>query len=699
MFQPPSSGFEIQVPEPLHVFKNRVTHPDNEQLILAARDSRLLSKAKIKQYKRRRAALEIALARLGWEQLQADLEAVKTSYHEYRVEFHNLKLSLNDTSDVDEQRRIKNEMRQLRQDKALVVENYRRYAALIGQPRQPKHRRIGFFARRSPIKRLAHDLMNGDTPLLKMVRQIRYIDQRLEEHREAVAHEKERDRLCKELAKEAKLFARIIKERWAAMGYCYKFQVNKGNRIKTVTRYVKFARVEVTEDQIHFKVEVTKQGLWGETHNQVPWGVQVGKLIAAEVLMELTTACQRQVTSPHHEEGVDFTNGCWITVNRLGSTDGLMDYIELRQCMATYKRDWHEELPIPMGVKRGRVVNWVRLTKQPHLLVAGQTGVGKSNVFNVFITTLVKMHSPDEIRLLLVDLKEGIGFNLYSGLPHLLTGIVTEVEQLDVVLQQLEMLRRQRTLQIKGIADNIDDYNRRVAPEHKMMRIVVVMDEYQEVSAADKETRERVHTLTHKLVAKARAVGIHLFIGTQVAYMDMLPSKIKANITFVLSGRLRTIGASISTFGSKEAATLPAVKGRMLCDDGNGVYPVQIPYCTGSDITEALETAQTWDTPRPLDLPYIDTTVEAPDIIDVRKLTTEDVIRFAIEQCDGALKAKTIHEQLGKDYGVGQPAITKMVKEIIGSETVSFHGQTYIPTIQRGNWYKLERAEETIEAA
>jgi hypothetical protein len=696
MFEAPRTGIglEVEVPEPMHVFKQRVIHPDNEQLILAAQDARLLSPARLKKYRLRGQALKLALAELDYESIKSELDAIQTMYEVYRAQIHDLKLSQKDLDHLNAWV-IDLEIERIKQENAGLLRNYTRLNKLVTAARTPTPPVYRWIERISPVKKLARDLSCGEMSLRGMARQLEQIRQRLSEHQEAVTQQKHREELCNEMAKEARMFAKIIQRRWAGLGFCHRYNIVRNGKSRTITNHVRFSRVEVTEDEIHLKIDVTSLGLFGETRNEMPTGVAVGRLLAPEVMDDLTVACQRQVTTPHTEDHADYVNGAWVTISRLGSTDGLMDYIPLKPVMATYKREWHEALPFPMGVKKGRVVNWLKLTNQPHLMVAGQTGAGKSNVFNVFVTTAITMHSPDEIRLILVDLKEGVGFLKYEGLPHSLGSVLTELDQLDHLLQRLEKLRKQRTEQIRVIADNIDDYNLQVSPEHRMTRIIVLCDEYQEVAAAPKELRQRIHALTHKIAAKGRNVGIHLFLGTQSPFTDMIPGKIKANITFVLSGRQRTLGASLSTFGSKIATELPKIPGRMICDDGSDVYQVQIPHVSGSDITEAIERAHTWEPPRLLLLPEVEYDPgETPLLEDTPPFTIGDVIHFALSEADGYVKASQIWQEVGKERGVGQPTITKLVKDVTGRKVIEYDGQRYQPVKKKGNFYRLEIVNE-----
>jgi S-DNA-T family DNA segregation ATPase FtsK/SpoIIIE len=171
----------------------------------------------------------------------------------------------------------------------------------------------------------------------------------------------------------------------------------------------------------------------------------------------------------------------------------------------------------------------VDLAKMPHLLIAGATGSGKSVCVNALITSLLMRARPDEVRLVLVDLKR-VELAAYEGLPHLLTDVIVEAGDARAALHWAvaQMEDRYRGLAAKA-ERNIAAYNTspRVAEHERLPYIVVVVDEL-----ADLMMREgrKVEDPIVKLAQKARAVGIHLVLATQRPSVNVVTGLIKANV-------------------------------------------------------------------------------------------------------------------------------------------------------------------------
>jgi S-DNA-T family DNA segregation ATPase FtsK/SpoIIIE len=171
----------------------------------------------------------------------------------------------------------------------------------------------------------------------------------------------------------------------------------------------------------------------------------------------------------------------------------------------------------------------VDLARMPHLLIAGATGSGKSVCVNALITSLLLRASPDELKLILVDLKR-VELSAYQDLPHLLTQVVVEAHDARSALAWtvLEMEERYRTLADAG-QRNITAYNASIGSGavKRMPYIVIVIDEL-----ADLMMREgrKVEDPVVKLAQKARAVGIHLVLATQRPSVNVVTGLIKANV-------------------------------------------------------------------------------------------------------------------------------------------------------------------------
>jgi S-DNA-T family DNA segregation ATPase FtsK/SpoIIIE len=187
----------------------------------------------------------------------------------------------------------------------------------------------------------------------------------------------------------------------------------------------------------------------------------------------------------------------------------------------------------------------VDLAKMPHLLIAGATGSGKSVMVNALITSLLCNATPDDVRMILVDLKR-VELAAYNGLPHLLVPVITEPERAKAALKWAvnEMENRYRRF-AGATARNIRAFNEsRADPEDRMPYIVLVVDEL-----ADLMMREGKHVEDPivRLAQKARATGIHMVLATQRPSVNVVTGLIKANfpsrIAFAMASQIdsRTI--------------------------------------------------------------------------------------------------------------------------------------------------------------
>ncbi|MGB5395811.1 MAG: DNA translocase FtsK 4TM domain-containing protein [Gammaproteobacteria bacterium] len=210
------------------------------------------------------------------------------------------------------------------------------------------------------------------------------------------------------------------------------------------------------------------------------------------------------------------------------------------------------------------------LGKMPHLLVAGTTGSGKSVCINALLMSLLYKSKPSEVRMILIDPKM-LELNVYDGIPHLLTPVVTDMKDAANALRWCvgEMENRYALMASLGVR-NIAGYNRKVKeaidagkpledplfdPDHAapgaqpqklttLPYIVVVVDEFADLFMV---VGKKIEELIARLAQKARASGIHLILATQRPSVDVITGLIKSNIptriAFQVSARVdsRTI--------------------------------------------------------------------------------------------------------------------------------------------------------------
>lgn len=188
------------------------------------------------------------------------------------------------------------------------------------------------------------------------------------------------------------------------------------------------------------------------------------------------------------------------------------------------------------------------LAKMPHVLIAGATGSGKSVCLNTIITSLVVRHTPETLRLLLIDPKM-VELSAYSDLPHLRHSVVTDPKDAAGVFKWavVEMERRYELLSANGVR-SLAEFNRRVADGVVLRRpeadgeegdpdrfiyddgalpfIVLVVDELADLMMT---VQADVEKPLAQLAQKARAIGIHLIVATQRPSVNVITGLIKAN--------------------------------------------------------------------------------------------------------------------------------------------------------------------------
>ena len=181
-------------------------------------------------------------------------------------------------------------------------------------------------------------------------------------------------------------------------------------------------------------------------------------------------------------------------------------------------------LPVALGKGSGGETAVIDLAKMPHLLIAGATGSGKSVCINAIISCLIMERSPAEMRLLLIDPKR-VEMTPYNGIPHLLTPVVVETDQVVGLLKGMinEMLDRYRRMEEVGVR-NIEAYNHKA--DEKMPLLVVAVDELADLMMS---AAFDVEQSLCRLAQLGRATGIHLIIATQRPSVDVVTGLIKAN--------------------------------------------------------------------------------------------------------------------------------------------------------------------------
>ncbi len=166
------------------------------------------------------------------------------------------------------------------------------------------------------------------------------------------------------------------------------------------------------------------------------------------------------------------------------------------------------------------------IARMPHVLIAGQTGSGKSICLNVFMASLLFRASPSEVKFILVDPKR-VELTGYNDIPHLLSPVIVEPDKVISALRWTisEMDRRYKLFAQAGVR-NIDGYNQ-MSGFQALPYIIFVVDELADVMlAAPVEVEEAIT----RIAQMSRATGIHMVLATQRPSVDVITGLIKANI-------------------------------------------------------------------------------------------------------------------------------------------------------------------------
>jgi S-DNA-T family DNA segregation ATPase FtsK/SpoIIIE len=233
-------------------------------------------------------------------------------------------------------------------------------------------------------------------------------------------------------------------------------------------------------------------------------------------------------------------------------------------------------LPIFMGKDSSGDPLVLDLAKMPHMLIAGTTGSGKSVCMNTIIMSFLYTKRPDELSLVLVD-PTMIEMAMFADIPHLACPVVTEMGKAAAILEWAvtKMEERYELLKEAGVRDiktfnamgedelraqmNITDDAEWARVMKKMPYMVFVIDELVDLMM----TSDEVEQLIVRIAQKARAVGIHLILGTQHPHTLYVTDRIKSSVPCRVAFKLAS-GAVARHLLDREGAELLLGQGDML---------------------------------------------------------------------------------------------------------------------------------------
>lgn len=245
----------------------------------------------------------------------------------------------------------------------------------------------------------------------------------------------------------------------------------------------------------------------------------------------------------------------------------------------------------------------------PHLLIAGQTGGGKSTFVRQLLLRLFLKDKYAEF--ILIDLKGGLEASLFEELPrikiaHELPPSVLELAALEKIIKH--RMAHYKSEQCKDLDEFRTKYrnkelkNPSFEKKQILSRYYIVIDEAAEMflvgQGRDSESVEVARKVVSLIARQGRSVGVHLVIATQRPDSKALDPQVKANLTGVLCFPIANDASSITVLGNGRATDLPDIKGRAIWKNGMELVEVQTPYLSPEEFKRLVKDQKTNDQPK-----------------------------------------------------------------------------------------------------
>jgi len=455
------------------------------------------------------------------------------------------------------------------------------------------------------------------------------------------------------LKDEARLFRQRIVNRLNARGLCYRkrqyerdmFDAILGAQIQSV----EFEHIVLQPDAIYFKLRTMT----------LPRGVGIRDLVDPDILTDLSIACQHKVRAEYTEKV-----GLWYIVERSSGVRGIPRHVRYQDMLDKMPAS-AGKFAFPAGVTENSKRIYRDLVAMPHLLIAGATNAGKSNMMHIIISSLIMRTSPADLRLIMVDLKGGMEMTPYKGIPHLLpiegvtkTGVITDREPVPDVLDYLIREGEQRMSKItQAGVRKLAEYNKN-RTTNRMPRLLLIIDEWADIRLVRQLGTKAESKLTN-IASRMRAVGIHVILATQTPKREVISSLIKNNLPAKMAFSTTNITGSQLIIDSKDAHGLhPA--GRYILQMGIDHLEIQAPFCSNHHLESIINSVRKQD---------------GQVLLRGHDVSEAEVVEAAVDYYEGNLKGDDMF-----DYFRGRITQASIYDLLAGMDQKEYQlrGNTYI---------------------
>jgi DNA segregation ATPase FtsK/SpoIIIE-like protein len=449
-----------------------------------------------------------------------------------------------------------------------------------------------------------------------------------------IREDKERKSLELLLNQEADDAASAMINKMTNTGHCRR-RMRDGS--EHITEEVQFDHIKITPNAFYFHV-----GSYA--------GQSVMDLYNDQVCTDLSESVGHRVRSQFTPDV-----GLFFILER-ASTMGIPEFVPFADMIERFAQD-APPLSFPVGVSaNGRHIRR-DLAEAPHIIIAGGSGKGKSVSMNGILATFISRNRPADVRLVLFDLKGGVEFNFYVGLPHLLAmtddkdwtcdGIIeTPVDVVPALNWLMDECQRRLKMLKKSGHKNIREHNRGRHERNRIPYIVAAIDEYAVMKTLASSKSEEILAALANI---SRAAGIHFILATQTPKAEVLNTKISVNFSWRLAFAMPP-SASQVVLGSWDAVGL-ATPGRAIFQAPNEQLQVQAPRITNSTIRAIVQSAKSGQS----------------TAAEMTSVDAEEILLWAKNNLNGKLTFDNLFRQFG----------AKITKAALNDLLISMDNQTF----------------------
>lgn len=435
-------------------------------------------------------------------------------------------------------------------------------------------------------------------------------DAELDQHR----RDKEAEKLFDFHKQQAKITKVRIIEVLTNLGFCYHITKNERKYIK---KKITITQVDVSPYAYTYHI------------TRVPFGVKLTEIAQDWVTTELAASIGKKI-----RYDLDLY-GLRITIE-VGSTLSIPNFVGFGDL--DDKHIMPKNLP-PLAFWAGLTSNgapvYRNLADAPHMIIAGSSGGGKSNMENTIACTLIRNNPPERVRMVFFDLKGGVEFSHFEGIPHLwpmsndkewsTTGIVEFPTDVIPALNVLfaECMSRLTKLK-KQKVKNVNEFNRGKLPKNRIPYIVVFFDEW---ASTKKLVGNEAENILSNIANLSRSAGIHFILSTQYPKAEIINTTISVNFPWRIAFNMGS-GASQSVLGDWGAFGLSPV-GRAVLLTMEGQQQIQTPRITNQNVMDVTQEARTG----------------IKNTKDMQNVDAQDILEWALNNVGGKLDGDTLFNQ------------------------------------------------------